>query len=180
MVPTLLLVGLPSYSKVLSPYFNLIWSTDLLGRLSCSLCSLALLVVHLLLLWCREKISIALTFSLWLIKVVAIPLSCLGWKMAVLLLLLEKFLPSTLFWIQEQNSSVINCMRTSSDKKYVLEGPNLSACWYSHVMGVSSGGRELPLWEPSYVSNSDLSSYPHFVLSVSFLQSAVNKHASKY
>lgn len=117
MVPTLSLVGLPSYSKVLCPYFNLIWSTDLLGRLSCSLCSLALLVVHLLLLWCREKISIALRFFLWLIKVVAIPLSYLGWKMAVLLLLLEKFLPSTLFWIQEQNSSVINCMRISSDKK---------------------------------------------------------------
>lgn len=34
--------------------------------------------------------------------------------------------------------------------------------------------------DPSYVSNPGLSSYPHFVLSVSFLRSAFNQHASEY
>jgi len=70
-------------------------------------------------------------------------------KMAVLLLLLlEKFLPSTLFWVQEQNSFAINWMRTSSYLKGSLK-IQIFACWYSQLMGVSFGERELHSGTPA-------------------------------
>ena len=184
MVPALLLVGLSSNSEVLSPYFNLIWSMDMLGRLSytrvhwhswlCICC------------WCGagRKFQLHWHFlcglsKLWIFLCLALDEKWLRWKngcaTAVVIRKVSPFHPvlstGTKFFCNKLNEDIII-------PKRVLEDPNLCLLILP-VDGSFLWRKRATFWDPCYGCSSAVSSYPHFVLSVSFLRSAFNQPVSQ-